>query len=81
MIDGEAGADPVQAIAGIGKKSGPRPACALRVYNQAQTIHGYGQLWLLAYFLIGAHALVQPDRLLTLDPKVYQQDYPELRLL
>jgi predicted nucleic acid-binding protein len=36
---------------------------------------------LLADFLIGAHALVQADRLLTLDPKVYQQDFPELRLL
>jgi predicted nucleic acid-binding protein len=36
---------------------------------------------LLAEFLIGAHALVQADRLLTLDPKVYQQDFPELRLL
>jgi hypothetical protein len=36
---------------------------------------------LLADYLIGAHALVQAERLLTLDPKVYQQDFPELRLL
>ena len=36
---------------------------------------------LLADFLIGAHALVQAERLLTLDPKVYQQDFPELQLL
>jgi predicted nucleic acid-binding protein len=36
---------------------------------------------LIADFLIGAHALVQADRLLTLDPKVYRQDFPELRLL
>ena len=36
---------------------------------------------LLADFLIGAHALVQTERLLTLDPKRYNQDFPELRLL
>lgn len=35
----------------------------------------------LADFLIGAHALFQAERLLTLDPKVYKQDFPELRLL
>ena len=42
---------------------------------------GEGPRRLLADFLIGAHALVQAERLLTLDPKVYQQDFPELRLL
>jgi len=42
---------------------------------------GEGPRRLLADFLIGAHALVQADRLLTLDPKVYRQDFPELRLL
>ena len=36
---------------------------------------------LLADFLIGAHALVQADRLLTLDPQRYSQDFPELHLL
>lgn len=36
---------------------------------------------LLADFLIGAHALVQADRLLTLDPTRYAQDFPEVRLL
>jgi hypothetical protein len=36
---------------------------------------------LLADFLIGAHALVQAERLLTLDARVYQQDFPEIRLL
>ena len=42
---------------------------------------GEGPRRLLADFLIGSHALVQSERLLTLDPKVYQQDFPELRLL
>ena len=36
---------------------------------------------LLADFLIGAHALVQAERLLTLDAKVYEQDFPEVPLL
>jgi predicted nucleic acid-binding protein len=36
---------------------------------------------LLADFIIGAHALMQADRLLTLDPRRYAQDFPELRLL
>lgn len=36
---------------------------------------------LMADFLIGAHALVQADRLLTLDSQFYEQDFPELRLL
>lgn len=36
---------------------------------------------LLADFLIGAHALVQADRLLTLDPRRYSQDFPELQLI
>ena len=35
---------------------------------------------LLADFLIGSHALIQADRLMTLDPTRYQQDFPELRL-
>lgn len=36
---------------------------------------------LLADFLIGAHALVQADRLMTLDPTRYKQDFPELKLV
>jgi predicted nucleic acid-binding protein len=36
---------------------------------------------LLADFIIGSHALVQADRLMTLDPKRYQQDFPELKLI
>jgi predicted nucleic acid-binding protein len=35
---------------------------------------------LVADFLIGAHALIQADRLMTLDPTRYQQDFPELHL-
>jgi predicted nucleic acid-binding protein len=36
---------------------------------------------LLVDFLIAAHALVQADGLLTLDPTHYKQDFPKLRLL
>jgi predicted nucleic acid-binding protein len=35
---------------------------------------------LLPDFLIAAHALLRADRLMTLDPARYQQDFPELRL-
>jgi predicted nucleic acid-binding protein len=42
---------------------------------------GTGPKRLLADFLIGAHALVQADRLLTLDPQRYSQDFPEVRLI
>jgi predicted nucleic acid-binding protein len=36
---------------------------------------------LLADFIIGSHALAQADRLMTLDPKRYKQDFPELKLI
>ena len=35
---------------------------------------------LLPDFLIAAHALLRADRLLTLDPARYQQDFPDLRI-
>ena len=36
---------------------------------------------LLTDFLVGAHALAQADRLMTLDAKRYRRDFPELRLI
>lgn len=36
---------------------------------------------LLADFIIGSHALAKADRLMTLDPKRYERDFPELRLI
>jgi predicted nucleic acid-binding protein len=36
---------------------------------------------LLVDFLVGAHALVEADQLLTLDPARYQTDFPKLRLI
>lgn len=35
----------------------------------------------LADFIIGSHASTQADRLMTLDPKRYKQDFPELKLI
>ena len=42
---------------------------------------GGEQRRLLVDFLIGAHALVQADRLMTLDAKCYQRDFPELKII
>jgi predicted nucleic acid-binding protein len=42
---------------------------------------GHGAKRLLADFIIGSHALVHADRFMTLDPKRYARDFPELRLL
>jgi predicted nucleic acid-binding protein len=36
---------------------------------------------LLADFIIGAHALTQSDRLMTLDPQRYKLDFPDLTLI
>jgi predicted nucleic acid-binding protein len=35
---------------------------------------------IVADYIIGAHALLQADRLMTLDPATYRHDFPELRL-
>jgi predicted nucleic acid-binding protein len=36
---------------------------------------------LLADFIIGAHALLRADRLLTLDLPLYARDFPELKII
>ncbi len=36
---------------------------------------------LLADFIVGSHALIHADRLMTLDPGRYKQDFPELKLI
>lgn len=36
---------------------------------------------LLADFIIGSHALAHADRFMTLDPKRYARDFPELKLV
>lgn len=36
---------------------------------------------LLADFIVGAHALTQADRLMTMDAGRYKQDFPELKLI
>ncbi|HUH63418.1 MAG TPA: type II toxin-antitoxin system VapC family toxin [Terracidiphilus sp.] len=51
-----------------------------RYANRRRRSFGAAPRRLLADFLIGAHAMVQADRLFTFDPKVYAQDFPELKL-
>jgi|SRR5665213_421320 len=51
-------------------------------YARRKRISGGGEARrLLADFVVGAHALVQTERLLTFDTRRYQTDFPELRLV
>lgn len=42
---------------------------------------GQGAKRLLADFIIGSHALTHADRFMTLDPRRYARDFPELKLV
>ncbi len=48
--------------------------------NRRRNAKGESPKRLLADFVVGTHALLQADRLMTLDPDRYRQDFPELRL-
>jgi predicted nucleic acid-binding protein len=48
--------------------------------RRRKTAH-HGPRRLLTDFIIGSHALTRADRLMTLDPKRYQRDFPELKLI
>jgi predicted nucleic acid-binding protein len=48
--------------------------------RRRKTAHD-GPRRLLADFIIGSHAFTRADRLMTLDPKRYQRDFPELKLI
>ncbi len=51
-------------------------------YAERRKLSGGGEpRRLLADFVVGAHAMVQCDRLLTFDVKRYEVDFPELKLV
>jgi predicted nucleic acid-binding protein len=52
---------------------------ALHAQRRRQTVRE-GPRRIIADFLIGAHAMISADRLMTLDTTVYKQDFPELSL-
>lgn len=52
-----------------------------RYANRGRRTSGKTPRRLLADFLVGAHALAQADRLMTLDPQRYKQDFPDLKLM
>jgi predicted nucleic acid-binding protein len=43
--------------------------------------HGGSPKRLLVDFIVAAHALLQADRLMTLDARRYKQDFPKLRIV
>jgi predicted nucleic acid-binding protein len=49
--------------------------------NRRRQATGESPKRLLTDFVIGAHALLHADRLMTLDPIRYRQDFPELLLM
>jgi hypothetical protein len=51
-----------------------------RYAARRRELAGTEPMGLMADFLIGAHALVQADRFLTLDPKRYTEYFPEVQL-
>jgi predicted nucleic acid-binding protein len=55
---------------------------AYRLYAERRRQSGAGHSKrLLVDFLIGAHAVLAADRLLTLDADRYRKDFPKLRLM
>jgi predicted nucleic acid-binding protein len=52
-----------------------------RYANRRRRTSSQGSKRLLADFIIGSHALMRADRFMTLDPKRYNRDFPELKLI
>ena len=57
-------------------------ALGFRAYAERRRSSGGGlSKRFLVDFVVGAHALLRSDRLLTLDPSRYQRDFPKLMLV
>jgi predicted nucleic acid-binding protein len=57
-------------------------AARYRNYVERRRIHQKEfERRLIADYIIGAHALVEADRLMTLDRRRYERDFPELKLI
>ena len=50
-----------------------------RYAHRRRLARGHHPKRLLTDFIVGAHALIRADRLLTLDTRGYAQDFPDLR--
>lgn len=68
---------PLEIRQRLGLKAGDRVEYA----NRRRQAAGEGPKRPLTDFVIGAHALLHADRLMTLDPIRYCQDFPELLLM